>query len=189
MTRNYDDDELFLPGDTFDVGSHFIHQITILHVITCTAFSLYPFIPLFLHPITITVKTNDHRLYLLRFTSHSPRLLIKTSSHFPLPLPPSLLQAVYVLKSSPRLVLDVIRGAGLDLVAGESSGYNSSASSVAGDQTPPSSSSSEPRDSDHSVTNRYFWLLLFLLLLALSLLLPLYDQWDEIILSTSSLIT
>ncbi|XP_063606335.1 uncharacterized protein LOC134781184 isoform X5 [Penaeus indicus] len=63
-------------------------------------------------------------------------------------------EAVYVLKSSPRLVLDVIRGAGLDLVAGESSGYNSSASSVAGDQTPPSSSSSEPRDSDHSVTNR-----------------------------------
>ncbi|XP_042892791.1 nucleolar protein dao-5-like isoform X8 [Penaeus japonicus] len=63
-------------------------------------------------------------------------------------------EAVYVLKSSPRLVLDVIRGAGLDLVAGESSGYNSSASSVAGDQTPPSSSSSDPRDSDHSVTNR-----------------------------------
>ncbi|XP_047499898.1 flocculation protein FLO11-like isoform X1 [Penaeus chinensis] len=63
-------------------------------------------------------------------------------------------EAVYVLKSSPRLVLDVIRGAGLELVAGESSGYNSSASSVAGDQTPPSSSSSEPRDSDHSVTNR-----------------------------------
>ncbi|XP_042220720.1 serine/arginine repetitive matrix protein 1-like isoform X3 [Homarus americanus] len=62
-------------------------------------------------------------------------------------------EAVYVLKSSPRLALDVLRGAGLDLVAGESSGYNSSASSVAGDQTPPSSSS-DPRDSDHSVTTR-----------------------------------
>lgn len=64
------------------------------------------------------------------------------------------LQAVYVLKSSPRLAVDVIRGAGLDLVAGESSGYNSSASSVAGDQTPPSSSS-DPRDSDHSVASRW----------------------------------
>ncbi|KAK3860029.1 hypothetical protein Pcinc_033881 [Petrolisthes cinctipes] len=63
-------------------------------------------------------------------------------------------EAVYVLKSSPRLTLDVIRGAGLELVAGESSGYNSSASSVAGDQTPPSSSSSDPRDSDHSVASR-----------------------------------
>ncbi|XP_045605049.1 serine-rich adhesin for platelets isoform X7 [Procambarus clarkii] len=62
-------------------------------------------------------------------------------------------EAVYVLKSSPRLALDVLRGAGLDLVAGESSGYNSSASSVAGDQTPPSSSS-DPRDSDHSITTR-----------------------------------
>uniref|UniRef100_A0A0P4W273 PDZ domain-containing protein n=1 Tax=Scylla olivacea TaxID=85551 RepID=A0A0P4W273_SCYOL len=62
-------------------------------------------------------------------------------------------EAVYVLKSSPRLVLDVLHGAGMDLVAGESSGYNSSASSVAGDQTPPSSSS-DPRDSDHSVASR-----------------------------------
>ncbi|XP_071534307.1 uncharacterized protein [Panulirus ornatus] len=61
-------------------------------------------------------------------------------------------EAVYVLKSSPRLAVDVLRGAGLDLVAGESSGYNSSASSVAGDQTPPSSSS-DPRDSDYSVTS------------------------------------
>lgn len=68
--------------------------------------------------------------------------------------PPCPPQAVYVLKSSPRLVLDVLRGAGLDLVAGESSGYNSSASSVAGDQTPPSSSSSDPRDSDHSIASR-----------------------------------
>ncbi|KAK7087049.1 Harmonin, partial [Halocaridina rubra] len=64
-------------------------------------------------------------------------------------------EAVYVLKSSPRLALDVLRGAGLDFVAGESSGYNSSASSVAGDQTPPSSST-DPRDSDHSILiNRY----------------------------------
>ncbi|XP_068245638.1 serine-rich adhesin for platelets isoform X2 [Palaemon carinicauda] len=62
-------------------------------------------------------------------------------------------EAVYVLKSSPHLVLDILRGAGLDFVAGESSGYNSSASSIAGDQTPPSSSS-DPRDSDHSVTSR-----------------------------------
>lgn len=59
-----------------------------------------------------------------------------------------------MLKSSSRLAVDVLRGAGLDLVAGESSGYNSSASSVAGDQTPPSSSS-DPRDSDHSVTSRF----------------------------------
>ena len=76
--------------------------------------------------------------------------LPKSKSVFPsLPFP----QAVYVLKSSPRLVLDVLHGAGMDLVAGESSGYNSSASSVAGDQTPPSSSS-DPRDSDHSVASR-----------------------------------
>ncbi|CAL4086976.1 unnamed protein product, partial [Meganyctiphanes norvegica] len=58
-------------------------------------------------------------------------------------------EAVYVLKSSTHLTLDVLRGAGLDLVAGESSGYNSSASSVAGDQTPPSATSSGSSDISH----------------------------------------
>ncbi|XP_076053857.1 uncharacterized protein LOC143032754 isoform X7 [Oratosquilla oratoria] len=61
-------------------------------------------------------------------------------------------EAVYVLKASNQLILEIARGAGLDLVAGESSGYNSSASSVAGDQTPPpphSSSSASSSSASH----------------------------------------
>ncbi|XP_075211659.1 uncharacterized protein LOC142318898 isoform X2 [Lycorma delicatula] len=45
-------------------------------------------------------------------------------------------EAVSVLRSSGLLELVVRKGAGLDLFPGESSGYNSSASSVAGDQSP-----------------------------------------------------
>ncbi|RZF32190.1 hypothetical protein LSTR_LSTR004053 [Laodelphax striatellus] len=45
-------------------------------------------------------------------------------------------EAVSVLRSSGLLELQVRKGAGLDLFPGESSGYNSSASSVAGDQSP-----------------------------------------------------
>lgn len=45
-------------------------------------------------------------------------------------------EAVSVLRSSGLLELIVRKGAGLDLFPGESSGYNSSASSVAGDQSP-----------------------------------------------------
>ncbi|XP_063234575.1 uncharacterized protein LOC134537741 isoform X3 [Bacillus rossius redtenbacheri] len=44
--------------------------------------------------------------------------------------------AVHVLKSSRQLDLVIRKGAGLDLFPGESSGYNSSASSVNGDQSP-----------------------------------------------------
>lgn len=41
-----------------------------------------------------------------------------------------------VLRSSGILELIIRKGAGLDLFPGESSGYNSSASSIAGDQSP-----------------------------------------------------
>lgn len=44
-------------------------------------------------------------------------------------------QAVQAMKASPYLQLEVLRGAGLELVAGESSGYNSSASSETGEET------------------------------------------------------
>ncbi|PSN45337.1 hypothetical protein C0J52_18709 [Blattella germanica] len=45
-------------------------------------------------------------------------------------------EAVNVLKSSRQLDLIIRKGAGLELFPGESSGYNSSASSVNGDQSP-----------------------------------------------------
>ncbi|XP_055840995.1 putative uncharacterized protein DDB_G0277255 [Episyrphus balteatus] len=45
-------------------------------------------------------------------------------------------EAVAVMKSSSTLEMVVRSGAGLDLFPGESSGYNSSASSVTGDQSP-----------------------------------------------------
>lgn len=45
-------------------------------------------------------------------------------------------QAVAAMKASPTLDLLVRRGAGCDLFPGESSGYNSSASSVAGGESP-----------------------------------------------------
>ncbi|XP_049807844.1 serine-rich adhesin for platelets-like isoform X1 [Schistocerca nitens] len=48
----------------------------------------------------------------------------------------SFSEAVSILKGSRNLELLVRKGAGLDLFPGESSGYNSSASSVAGDQSP-----------------------------------------------------
>ena len=47
-----------------------------------------------------------------------------------------VLQAVNVLKGSRQLDLIIRKAAGLDLFPGESSGYNSSASSVNGDQSP-----------------------------------------------------
>lgn len=46
------------------------------------------------------------------------------------------LQAVSLMKSSRQLNLIVRKGAGSELFPGESSGYNSSASSVTGDQSP-----------------------------------------------------
>ncbi|XP_075158282.1 uncharacterized protein LOC142231540 [Haematobia irritans] len=45
-------------------------------------------------------------------------------------------EAVAVMKSSNKLDMTVHKGAGCDLFPGESSGYNSSASSVTGDQSP-----------------------------------------------------
>jgi hypothetical protein len=45
-------------------------------------------------------------------------------------------QAVNVLKTSRQLELVIRKGSGLDLFPGESSGYNSSASSANGDQSP-----------------------------------------------------
>ena len=45
-------------------------------------------------------------------------------------------QAVNVLKTSRQLDLIIRKGSGLDLFPGESSGYNSSASSANGDQSP-----------------------------------------------------
>ncbi|XP_050307844.1 harmonin isoform X2 [Anthonomus grandis grandis] len=50
-------------------------------------------------------------------------------------------EAVSLMKSSRQLNLLVRKGAGLDLFPGESSGYNSSASSVTEDQSPPWSDS------------------------------------------------
>lgn len=45
-------------------------------------------------------------------------------------------QAVNVLKTSRQLDLIIRKGSGSDLFPGESSGYNSSSSSVNGDQSP-----------------------------------------------------
>lgn len=45
-------------------------------------------------------------------------------------------QAVSILRCFGVLELVVVKGAGVDLFPGESSGYNSSASSLAGDQSP-----------------------------------------------------
>lgn len=47
-----------------------------------------------------------------------------------------VLQAVNIMKSSRQLDLIVRKAAGSELFPGESSGYNSSASSVTGDQSP-----------------------------------------------------
>lgn len=50
--------------------------------------------------------------------------------------PPYLLQAIAAMKVSGRLELLVREGAGTELVSPESSGYNSSASSAAGERSP-----------------------------------------------------
>ena len=52
------------------------------------------------------------------------------------PPPSGVLQAVSAMKASSTLDLLVRRSAGCDLFPGESSGYNSSASSVAGGDSP-----------------------------------------------------
>lgn len=51
-------------------------------------------------------------------------------------LNPDYLQAVNLMKTSRQLDLIVRKSAGSELFPGESSGYNSSASSVTGDQSP-----------------------------------------------------
>lgn len=82
-------------------------------------------------------------------------------------------EAVNVLKSSRQLDLIIRKGAGLDLFPGESSGYNSSASSVNGDQSPnwgdikrlsivkeesiELEDRSEPVDYSHRVADKHNW--------------------------------
>ncbi|XP_072159723.1 uncharacterized protein [Bemisia tabaci] len=68
-------------------------------------------------------------------------------------------EAVSVLRGSGRLVLLVKKGAGAELFPGESSGYNSSASSVAGDQSPETwvnKSRLSHQDSDHRLISDQF---------------------------------
>lgn len=69
-----------------------------------------------------------------------------------------LLQAVAAMKQSHNLELIVRTGAGLNLFPGESSGYNSSASSITGDQSPCWNDPSSKRLSivkEEDVTEKY----------------------------------
>lgn len=72
--------------------------------------------------------------------------------------PQILSQAVAAMKQSHNLELIVRTGAGLNLFPGESSGYNSSASSITGDQSPCWNDQSSKRLSivkEEDVTEKY----------------------------------
>lgn len=72
--------------------------------------------------------------------------------------PHILSQAVAAMKQSHNLELIVRTGAGLNLFPGESSGYNSSASSITGDQSPCWNDQSSKRLSivkEEDVTEKY----------------------------------